>query len=75
MVAAAEVAALDRAAGRIVLLAADGLSNIAVADRVGVNQATVVKWRKRFLDRRLDGLLTSPARAHRARSATTTSKR
>jgi transposase len=45
---------------RIVLLAADGLSNIAVAERVGVNQATVVKWRKRFLARRLDGLVDEP---------------
>lgn len=45
---------------RIVLLAADGLSNVSVAERVGVNQATVVKWRKRFLERRLDGLLDEP---------------
>jgi len=45
---------------RIVLLAADGLSNIAVADKVDVNQATVVKWRKRFLERRLDGLIDEP---------------
>lgn len=45
---------------RIVLLAADGLSNKAVAERVGVNQATVVKWRKRFLERRLDGLIDEP---------------
>src|ERR671911_656035 len=45
---------------RIVLLAADGLSNVAVAERVGVNQATVVKWRKRFLERRLDGLVDEP---------------
>jgi hypothetical protein len=34
---------------RIVLLAADSLPNTVVAERVGVNQATVVKWRKRFL--------------------------
>ncbi|TML11413.1 MAG: IS630 family transposase [Actinobacteria bacterium] len=45
---------------RIVLLAADGLSNDAVAERVGVNQATVVKWRKRFLAGGLDGLLDEP---------------
>jgi transposase-like protein len=32
---------------RIVLLAAAGMTNVAVADKVGVNQATVVKWRKR----------------------------
>jgi transposase len=45
---------------RIVLLAADGLSNVAVADKVGVNQATVVKWRRRFSERRLDGLVDEP---------------
>jgi transposase len=45
---------------RIVLLAADGLSNNAVAARVGVHQATVVKWRKRFIERGLDGLVDEP---------------
>lgn len=45
---------------RIVLLAADGLSNNEVADKVGCNQATVVKWRKRFLERGLGGLPDDP---------------
>lgn len=45
---------------RIVLLAADGLSNNEVAARVDVHQATVVKWRKRFLERGLDGLWDEP---------------
>jgi transposase len=45
---------------RIVVLAAAGMANVAVADTVGVNQATVVKWRKRFLTRRLDGLVDEP---------------
>lgn len=45
---------------RIVLLAAEGLTNNAVADKVGVNQATVVKWRKRFLERGLEGLADEP---------------
>jgi transposase len=45
---------------RIVLLAAEGLTNNTVAERVGVNQATVVKWRKRFLERGLDGLSDEP---------------
>ena len=45
---------------RIVLLAGEGMSNVAVAERVGVNQATVVKWRKRFLERGLDGLVDEP---------------
>jgi len=45
---------------RIVLLGTEGMSNVAVAERVGVNQATVVKWRKRFLTRGLDGLVDEP---------------
>lgn len=45
---------------RIVLLAAEGLANLEVADKVGVHQATVVKWRKRFIERRLDGLIDEP---------------
>ncbi len=45
---------------RIVLLAADGLSNNDVADKVGCNQATVVKWRKRFIERGLEGLPDDP---------------
>ena len=45
---------------RIVLFAADGMSNVAIADKLDVNQATVVKWRKRFIERGLDGLLDEP---------------
>jgi transposase len=45
---------------RIVLLCADGLDSVAVADKVGVHQATVGKWRRRFLERRLDGLVDEP---------------
>lgn len=42
------------------LLAADDLSNKDVAAKVGVNPATVLKWRKRFLESRLDGLIDEP---------------
>jgi transposase len=45
---------------RIVLACAKGLDNKVVAARLGVNQATVSKWRKRFLERRLDGLADDP---------------
>lgn len=45
---------------RIVLLAADDMSNKDVAAKVGVNPATVLKWRKRFLENRLDGLIDEP---------------
>jgi len=45
---------------RIVLLAAEDMSNKDVAEKVGVNPATVLKWRKRFLESRLDGLIDEP---------------
>ena len=47
---------------RIVLACAEKAqpSNQQVAQRLGVNQATVGKWRRRFVAERLDGLLDDP---------------
>jgi len=45
---------------RIVLAAADGHTNRAVAHQLRVTGQTVGKWRSRFLQRRLDGLLDEP---------------
>src|SRR3954470_23966764 len=45
---------------RIVLACAEGLDNQAVAARLRVNTVTVGKWRKRFLDDRLEGLTDEP---------------
>lgn len=45
---------------RIVLGCAGGVDNKAVAAAVGVNQATVGKWRRRFVAERLDGLVDEP---------------
>ena len=45
---------------RIVLRAADGDSNTAIARRERVTKATVGKWRGRFLHQRLEGLLDEP---------------
>jgi len=45
---------------RIVLSCAQGLDNIEVAAKLGVVPATVSKWRRRFVERRLDGLLDEP---------------
>jgi transposase len=45
---------------RIVLACAEGLDNTAVAARVGCSAATVGKWRARFLEHRLDGLVDEP---------------
>jgi transposase len=45
---------------RIVLGCAQGLTNKEVAVRERVSQPTVGKWRHRFLEARLDGLLDDP---------------
>lgn len=45
---------------RIVLACAEGKANATVAGEVGLTRLTVGKWRARFLERRLDGLLDEP---------------
>src|ERR1051325_665733 len=41
---------------RIVLGAADGHSDVAIAEQLSVNRKTVILWRRRFSEQRLDGL-------------------
>src|SRR5512144_2853148 len=41
---------------RIVLLAAEGISNTAIAERVGVSRPTVISWRARYEADGLAGL-------------------
>ena len=45
---------------RIILACAEGQNNIEVAKTCRVIRQTVGKWRRRFLERRLDGLLDEP---------------
>jgi transposase len=45
---------------RIVLAAAEGLTNVAVAERAGVSVPTARRWRGRYAERGLDGLLDEP---------------
>src|ERR1700677_3342172 len=54
---------------RIVLAAADGLANGEIAERERVSRPTVTKWRNRFAERRLEGLLDEP-RPGRPRTVT-----
>jgi len=52
---------------KIVLLAAQGLSNDVIAARLDTPRQIVSKWRKRFFEYRLQGLLELP---RKGRSAT-----
>lgn len=45
---------------RIVLLAADGVSNDEISRRIQGSRQTVVTWLKRFRRRRMEGLLDAP---------------
>lgn len=50
----------DAVRAEIVLLADEGLTNLAIAERLGTTRVTVASWRKRFAARRLDGLIDEP---------------
>lgn len=56
---------------RILLLAAEGHSNTAIADRVGVSRPTVLVWRQRYDEVGLDGLVdrARPGRSPQASAA------
>lgn len=45
---------------RIVLACAEGLTNVAVAERIGVSVPTVRRWRGRYAEHGVDGLLDDP---------------
>jgi len=55
----------DRLRARIVLAAAAGGTNAAIAAQAGVCVDTVRKWRRRFAADRLAGLGTPPGRGGR----------
>ena len=54
---------------RIVLAAGDGLKNTEIAERLGIAHASARKWRNRFAEHRLDGLVDEP-RPGRPRTVT-----
>ena len=45
---------------RIILACAEGKTNTAVAAELGITKQMVGKWRTRFVEQRLDGLLDEP---------------
>jgi transposase len=52
---------------RLVLLAADGMANKTIAREVRLSRATVVMWRQRFAESRLEGLEDAPRSGKRPR--------
>ena len=55
-----KISRADAMRAEIVLLAADGTTNLAIAEQLGVTRVTVATWRKRFAVKRLDGLADEP---------------
>ena len=45
---------------RIILACANGLENKVVSRQLGIHAMTVGKWRRRFLDQRVEGLRDEP---------------
>src|SRR5574341_91502 len=52
-----KIARADAMRAEIVLLAADGVPNVAIAERLGITRVTAAMWRRRFAAKRLDGLV------------------
>jgi putative transposase len=50
---------------KVILLAAEGLSLQQIEARVGLNWQSCLKWRKRFLDKGLEGLQDKPRRGRK----------
>ena len=57
----------DVVRARIILMAADGLSNDLIAARLDTPRQIVSKWRKRFALARLPGLEAQPRGGRKAR--------
>jgi len=48
--------------GRILLLLADGMTIVQIADTVGISRRFVYKWVQRFLQHGIEGLRDKPGR-------------
>jgi transposase len=60
---------------RLLLLAADGMANKAIAQEVGLSRAMVVRRRQRFLESRLDALEDAPRSGKKPRYDRNTERR
>jgi len=60
---------------RLVLLAADGMTNKAIAKEVGLSRSMVIQWRQRFAQARLAGLIDEPRPGSKPKYDQTTERR
>lgn len=60
------VSVRDRQRAQIILLAAEGRTQEAIGETVGVTRVTVNHWCRRFVKSRLAGLLDAPGRGRKA---------
>lgn len=58
--AAATTPQRDARRAEVILLAAEGVSSAQIAQRVGMHESNIAKWRRQFLAHRLDGLVDAP---------------
>lgn len=56
----------DVVRAKVILLAAEGLSNKQIGERLELPRQIVSKWRKRFFEQRLAGLQERPRRGRPA---------
>jgi len=56
-----------RVRARIVLMAADGVSNVEIAETIGVSATTVLSWRRRFVEGGVGALADRPRVASEGR--------
>lgn len=62
---ASTVSVRDRQRARIILLAAEGHTQVAIGETVGVTRLTVSHWCRRFASQRLAGLTDAPGRGRK----------
>jgi hypothetical protein len=53
--------------GRIILLLAEGMPILTIAETVGISRRFVYKWAKRFLAQGVEGLRDKPGRGFQSR--------
>lgn len=52
---------------RIILLASEGKQNCEIQEKLKISKPVVIKWRRRFVEQRIDGLIDEPGRGRKSK--------